>query len=627
MCHDEAVRTPADEEGAQPLETFLAGHPPFDSLDRYALTTLAEAATLERFFAGETVLDAFASPTVEVFVVVEGRVGLWNDADQLAGPAQERVGSGGLFGFSAMLTGQPVGPRAVALRPSTVARLPEAAVLPAFTSPGGSRFLASEVSSALHGHETPTYSVVSDLVRTEPLVVEGRRPVAEAVRAMTEHGHGYCVVRLRGGRLGLLTDRLVRERVVAGAYPLDAPVSEVVDRDPVHVAPDDSVLEAVVALLDREADYVLVTDRDGDLRGVVSPRDVVVAPGNAGAGLQEQLRRAPDAGTLAATGQRLPALLADLVRRGLGSARVLAVHSTLVDACVRRAIELVLAEHPDLPADGFTWLSIGSNGRREAVLSSDVDSAVSFADDLPPETVEAYRRAFGEVHALLGRAGLGHDRHGAAAYRREFSRTNADWRAAAQDWLDNPIKAQGAMMTSLLVDARPVWGDPGLPAVARVFGDLRAHPLTMRLLLLESLAYRARLRSVRDLLARRPETFDIKAHALLPITNIARWAALSAGTTVLPTPERLRESGSSEMLPAAQARTLAEVFEVLQGVRLQAQLDQVERGERPSDVLRLEHLSPLDRSVIASAVREVAAVQRRMDNLSAWLPAEEWAVS
>ena len=94
-----------DVEPAE-IEAFLRTHPPFDSLDRYALTTLAEAATLERFYAGETVVDAFAAPTVEVFVVVEGRVGLWNDADQLAGAAQERVGPGGLFGFSAMLTGQ-----------------------------------------------------------------------------------------------------------------------------------------------------------------------------------------------------------------------------------------------------------------------------------------------------------------------------------------------------------------------------------------------------------------------------------------------------------------------------------------------------------------------------------------
>jgi CBS domain-containing protein len=612
---------------AAAIREFLAAHPPFDSLDRYGLTTLAEAARLEELSAGEVVVDAFAEPTVEVFVVIEGRVGLWNDADLLSGPAQERLEPGGLFGFSAMLTGQPVGPRAVALRPTTVARLPEVAVLPAFTSRGGIRFLASEVATALHRRAAPTYTTVADLVRTAPLVVAGSDPVGDVGRAMSEHDAGCCVVTLADGGLGLLTDRLLREEVLVPGRSLETPVAELADPDPVRAAPDDSVTEAVVALLDREADYLLVTDRDGDVRGVVSPRDVVVVTGTAGTGLQEQLRRAPDADSLAATGLRLPTLVADLLGGGLGSGRVLAVYSTLVDACLRRAIELVLADHPELPADGFTWLSIGSNGRREAVLSSDVDSAVSFDDDLPTETVAAFRRAFTQVHALLARAGLGHDRHGAAAYRPEFSRTKSEWRTSGQGWLDNPVVNQGAMMTSLLVDARPVWGDTGLPAVARVFNDLRAHPLTMQLLLKESLAYRARMRSVRDLLARRPETFDIKAHALLPITNIARWAALSAGTAVLPTPERLRESGTSEMLPAVQGRTLAEVFEVLQGVRLEAQLDQVHRGERASDVLRLEHLSPLDRSVIASAVREIAAVQRRMDNLAAWLPAEEWAVS
>lgn len=609
------------------LKDFLATHPPFDSLDRYGLTTLAEAARLQEFTAGEVVLDAFAEPTVEVFVVIQGRVGLWNDADLLAGPAQERIEPGGLFGFSAMLTGQPVGPRAVALRPTTVARLPEVAVLPAFTSRGGTRFLAREVSTALHGRAAPTYTTVADLVRTRPLVVAGTDAVGQTARAMTEADVGCCVVTLPDDRLGLLSDRLLREGVLVPARPPETPVSEVADPDPVLVALDDSVTEAVVALLDREADYLVVTDRDGAVRGIVSPRDVVVATGTAGTGLQEQLRRAPDADTLAATGRRLPALLSELLTGGLGSARVLAVYSALVDACLRRAIELVLAEHPELPDDGFTWLSIGSNGRREAVPSSDVDSAVSFDDDLAPATVAAFRGAFAEVHELLARAGLGHDRHGAAAYRPDFSRTEHEWRTAGQGWLDNPVVNQGAMMTSLLVDARPVWGDTGLPAVARVFNDLRAHPLTMQLLLKESLAYRARMRSVRDLLARRPETFDIKAHALLPITNIARWGALSAATAVLPTPERLRGSGTSEMLPAAQARTLADVFEVLQGVRLEAQLDQIGRGEQASDVLRLEHLSPLDRSVIASAVREIAAVQRRMDNLTAWLPPDEWAVS
>ena len=48
------------------------------------------------------------------------------------------------------------------------------------------------------------------------------------------------------------------------------------------------------------------------------------------------------------------------------------------------------------------------------------------------------------------------------------------------------------MMTSLLVDGRPIHGDPGLPAVTEVFSDLRRHPGTMRLLLEESLSARAK---------------------------------------------------------------------------------------------------------------------------------------
>jgi CBS domain-containing protein len=78
------------------------------------------------------------------------------------------------------------------------------------------------------------------------------------------------------------------------------------------------------------------------------------------------------------------------------------------------------------------------------------------------------------------------------------------------------------------------------------------------------------------------------------------------------------------MLPDEQARTLVEVFEVLQRLRLRYQLRQHQAGERPSDVLDLDQVSPIDRSVIGQAVREIAAVQRRMDNLSHYLAADEW---
>lgn len=68
------------------------------------------------------------------------------------------------------------------------------------------------------------------------------------------------------------------------------------------------------------------------------------------------------------------------------------------------------------------------------------------------------------------------------------------------------------------------------------------------------------------------------------------------------------------------AGTLIEVFEVLQKIRLTYQVAQLERGEVATDVLTMQRLSPLDRSLVGQAVREMSAIQRRMENMSHYLP-------
>jgi CBS domain-containing protein len=345
---------------------------------------------------------------------------------------------------------------------------------------------------------------------------------------------------------------------------------------------------------------------------------------DAGIALDRQLRAAGTVDELTACAARVPGALGDLLSGGLTAAKVIAVYSAFLDTIIRRAIGLVFAQHPELSVDAFTWLSLGSNGRSEAVPSSDVDSAVAFDDAVGPE-IPAYRVAFGEVYEVLARAGLSADDHGATAQQALFARTNVDWRAAGAQWLAAPAEHNGAMMTSLLVDARPIHGDPGLPAVTRVVGDLRGHPGTMRLLLRESLARRAKQPAGRRILVRRAERFDVKANALLPVVNLARWAALSVGSHVLPTTERLRAASGSAMLPDEQATVLVEAFEVLQRLRLHHQLRQLQAGERPSDVLLREQVSPIDRSVIRQAVREISAAQRRMDNVSHYVDIEDWA--
>jgi CBS domain-containing protein len=608
------------------LAALLAGYAPFDSLSPESLRGVASAASVLQFASGELVHDGFADDTSQVFLVIAGRVELWNTADRLTGPADENLGPGGVFGFSAMLTERSVGPRAVALTAATVARIPGSVVVPAFTSRHGARFLAEQVSSAnRHVAGTPAYSTVDELILRQPLVVEPTTSAGEVARLMSEHGFSYAAVRCGDGGFGLVTDALLREQILVAGRSPSTPASQVMDAAPPTTVLGDSAAEALILLLDRDAEFLLVTDRAGELRGVVAPRDFAVSPTTAGVSLHEQLRRAVTTEELEQRARQVPAMLADLQVRGLVPGKVVAVYSAILDTIIRRAIGLVFERRPDLSVDAFTWLSLGSNGRREAVLSSDVDSAVAFSDDVGPADVARYRTAFAEVSAVLTRAGLSSDPHGASAEHPSFARTNADWRAAAHEWLARPAENQGAIMTSLLVDGRPIHGDPGLPAAAKVFSDLRRHPGTMRLLLQESLSRRAKKPNARGVLSRRSGGFDVKDHAVLPIVNLARWAALSVGSAALPTTERLRAASGSAMLPQNQTDTLIEVFEVLQRLRLRYQIQQHQRGEPPSDVLEMDRLSPIDRSVIAQAVREVAAVQRRMDNVSHYVPAESWA--
>ena len=74
----------------------------------------------------------------------------------------------------------------------------------------------------------------------------------------------------------------------------------------------------------------------------------------------------------------------------------------------------------------------------------------------------------------------------------------------------------------------------------------------------------------------------------------------------------------------AGADRLIEAFDVLQRLRLRYQLSQVRQGETPTDSLDRRTLSPIDRTVVAQAVREITVVQRRMDGIANNVPAELW---
>ena len=613
------------DRGAWPapdLGVVLSRYAPFDSLPEQVRRELVQAARVEHYAPGAVILDAFTDPSPAVYVVVEGRVGLWHEADRLDGPADEAIGVGAVFGFTAMLSERSVGPRAVALTPATVARLPQREASAAFATRRGAAFLVRTFLTTPGPTPPITFRRVEALLHPA-LELAPTHTLAQAAERMTREHRSAAAVDLGHGDWGPLTDAVLRRHGFAAGLSGDAPVSAVALVPGPRAILGDSAAEVLIRMLESELDALLVTDRAGILRGVVTLRDYALSPAVVDVSIHDRLRRSATTAALTERARQVPDLLTELLGAGLSSASVIAVYSGIVDTTVRRAIELTIEPEEGLLTDDFTWMALGSNGRREAVPSSDVDSAVAFADHVDAARQIAYRAAFGRVTAVLAEAGLTGDSHGATAHRPAFSRTHAQWRASAQAWVADPVQQQGAMMTSLLVDSRPIYGDLGLPAAVVVLRGLREHPGTLRLLLDDSLSVRPRAPSREGLLRRRGD-FDIKHQALLPLVNLARWSALSARSPALSTVARLRAAAGSPMLPQEQAQILIEVFGVLQRLRLRYQLMQISAGLRPTDHLSYERLSPIDRSVVAQAVREISQVQHRMSNVALYVDAREW---
>jgi CBS domain-containing protein len=108
-------------------------------------------------------------------------------------------------------------------------------------------------------------------------------------------------------------------------------------------------------------------------------------------------------------------------------------------------------------------------------------------------------------------------------------------------------------------------------------------------------------------------TFDIKQGGVLPIVDLARWAGVAAGSTATGTPERLAAGAAAGLLGEEHARTLAEAWDLLAGLRLEHQVEQHRAGLAVDDHLDPASLNPLARRYLREAFRAVAAVQRRVD--------------
>jgi CBS domain-containing protein len=610
----------SDEPAApQAIARFLREHPPFDALDADVVERVAAAAEIEHHRAGTTIFSQDAEPVEHLRVVRSGAVEFVHH-----GRVLDLLGPGELFGQASMLSGLPTGFEARAAEDTVCYRISADVGRELLAAPAGLRFVARSLLEAppdvLAVAGAPARDAanqpVGALIRGDPVVCGPETSVREAAQLMSAAPATSVVIDLGDGSLGILTDRDLRTRVVAAGLQGDAPVSAVMSAPAYTCRPDRLGAEILLEMLDRGFRHFPIVSATGQILGVVEDSDIVAVHTRSSFFLRQRIARAQSVGDLVSAARELRPAVVAMHDARIAPANIMAVYAVVVDALTRRLLELAVAESGE-PASAFAWLALGSQARREATPSADVDSAIVWFGDLPEAEIRPYLHAIAtKVVAGLKQCGFQPDPHGATASNVVFVRALQSWQRAARSWIADPTQEKALILISVLVDSRPVWGVHMGTPVSDTFRLAPGNPALLRLLARFALSHRPPTGFFRGLVVEHTGEhrgrLDLKHGGMLPIVDLARWAGMAAGVTSASTIERLRAAPAAGRLSEANAHTLEDAFELISGLRLGHQVEQLRAGKEPDNYVDPATLSPLMRSHLKEAFRAVASIQKRV---------------
>lgn len=596
---------------------FIRRHPPFDTLDEPELARVAAATQIEFFRSGSAILETPRATSQWAYVIRRGAVELLGD-----GRVVDLLGEGEMFGYASMLAEGPLGFVARASEDTLVYRIGEEAIRPVLERPAALRFVARSLSAAaplLRAATAggivapPQERPVRELLRGPAVICPPATSVQAAARQMVEAGV-TCVLVDLGAELGIVTDRDIGVRVTAEGAGPDTPLADVMSF-PARTVPDDRTgVEALLEMLDHGVRHLPVVDARRHLLGVIDDVDLLASEHRAPFRLRALIARSPDVASVAAVAAELPATVIALHDAGVAAPAISRTIASLHDIVTRRLIELAQAEM-NFTAGPFTWLAMGSFGRREPFPSSDVDCALAWPGDDDPERRTEMLALAKRVLEGLAACGLRVDDKGAVASNPLFARSIAGWEAATRSWLEDPDRGRGLMLLSVVVESSPVWGaTAAADRLAAVFAEAPGRAGALRRMAIAALAERPPTGFFRDFVlessGESKGTLDIKRGGLLPIESLARWSGLAADVSAASTPARLRASDAARTLPPGDAALLSDAFELVCALRMEHQVERLRAGLAPDDLIDPARLTRLTRSSLKQAFRVVAKVQR-----------------
>lgn len=415
--------------------------------------------------------------------------------------------------------------------------------------------------------------------------------------------------------VGIVTDRDLRSKVVAPALdPAQQSVAQIMSAPVIALTADKSFFEALYQMSHHRIHRVGVIDDDRRLIGMLGESDIIRLQSRSPQALLSKIDKADNLEDLKARQQDINRLATYLFESGVRTYELVRLISLLNDQTVLRLIEILRRDYFTNLPQGFAFLVLGSEGRREQTLKTDQDNAIIYADNLGPAEIKQIDTFAERLVDSLIEIGVPECPGGVMAKNRAWRHSRSEWLDLIDGWIGTPTN-ENILNFGMFSDARTLWGDSSLEAEVRNHIITRTQKEELFLARMATnickfdppLGFFGRLKLEKG--GAQAGRLDLKKAGIFVLTEGSKILELESGDLGGSTREKLERLAKKKVLEAEQLEDLSAAFNLLSFLRLREQIRAQTAGEVPSNHINPRQLNRIEVARLKSALEVVRSFQ------------------
>jgi len=608
------------------IAEFLKQHHPFDLLPDEEINALPKRLQARYFRAGTKVL----SPEQECLHLYIIRTGGTETRDP-DGQLLARLSEGECFGVRAMYQNGRAANNITTLEDSLCYLLPEkdfhdlTGKYPQFSyffaKMGGERLRSGmQLLESRDDDQLKLMSVkVSDLIARDLVSIDKSASILDAGQLMSKERVSCLLITEDNGSVaGIMTDRDLRNRVIAVGRSYDEPVSAIMTEKPISIDPDQFAFDALLTMTRNNIRHLPVM-KDGKAVGMITTNNLLARQSLSAVYMAGRIGKLTTPEDMAKVIAQVPELLSHLIEAGATSYNAGHIVTTLSDAATARLLQLAEEQFGPPPVP-YVWMAGGSQGRQEQTALSDQDNCLIIDDAYDADQHGEYFKKLAEyVCDGLHKVGYVYCPGEMMAKIDEWRQPVRTWQRYFNKWIEQP-EPKSLMYCSVWFDLRPVHGTKSLfdELHRMIVSKAKDNRIFQAYMVGNALTHHVPLGFFKNFVMIRggehDKTLDLKHNGVVPIVDLARIHALANGVESVNTYERLNAVKAFPSISNQGASDLLDAFEFISITRLKHQVRQIRRGETPDNFLQPESLSAFERSHLKDAFSVIKNLQGALEH-------------